>query len=201
MSARGLLFLGELMVRSFKKYTITAGGTPQPLIGTKTSAAVGPVPKPKEGVVGPSGLYSIPVLDSSMFRTGDWARIGKPSTGEERLYVISTPDTTHVQVKVPDFGITGTYLSGAYLRLSNLINSTYIQTIQGNAGPIYVGTQDNLSTSTLAFVISLLYPFATPTQPIEYRDGRSGLANADDIGQYWVDGTTADGYLPSFGAM
>jgi hypothetical protein len=189
------------MVRSFKQFTITAGGTPQPLIGTKITNAVGPVAAPNPGVVGPSGLLSILVGDSSMFRQGDWARLGKPSSGEERLFVQSIPDSTHVQVKVPDFGITGTYGAGAYLRLSNLINSTYIQTTQGNGGAIYVGTQDNLVKATQAFVISLLYPVTAPTQPTEYRDGRSGLQNADDIGQYWVDGTTGDGYLPSYGAV
>lgn len=189
------------MVRAFKKFTIVAGGTPQPLIGTTTTAAVGPIPKPKEGIVGPSGLYSIPVADSSMFRQGDWSIIGKPSSGEERLYVQSIPDSTHVQVKVPDFGLTGIYLSGAYFRLSNLINSTYIQTTQGNTGAVYVGTRDNMVKATQAFVIALLYEVIAPSQPIEYRDGRSGLQNADDIGQYWVDGTTADGYLPSYGAV
>jgi hypothetical protein len=188
------------MVRPSKFFTIIAGGTPQPLIGTKTTAAVGPVNQPT-GIIGSQGIYVIPVLDASMFLAKDWALIGAPSTGEERLLIMSKSGN-NVTVLVPTpSGIVSAYASGAYFRLANAINSTYIQTTQGNTGAIYVGTRDNMVKATGASVIALLYPFAAPTQPTEYRDGRSGLQNADDIGQYWVDGTTGDGYLPSYGAV
>lgn len=188
-----------MAVRAFKKFTIVAGGTPQPLIGTTLTAAQPAVGAPRD-VQGPTGLYTYPVADSSMFANKDWIVIGKPSTGETRLLVMAVPNATSVTVQVPRTGIP-TYANGTYVRLSALNNSCYVQTTQGNAGAIYVGTKDTLVIATQAFVIALLYPVTAPAQPVEFRDGRSGLANADDIGQYWVDGTTGDGYLPSFGAM
>jgi hypothetical protein len=187
------------MIRAFKKITIAAGGTPQPLVGTTTTTAVGPVAYP-QGTVGSGAILVIPVVDGSMFYKGCWGILGKPSTGEERLFV-SGVSGNNVTVQIPyPGGITGTYLSGAYFRLSILINSTYIQTTSGNAGAIYVGTMDNMVKATYAFVIAVLYQVASG-QPIEYRDGRSGLQNADDVGQLWVDGTTGDGYLPSVGVV
>jgi hypothetical protein len=186
-------------LRTFKKYTIAAGGTPQPLVGTTTTSAIGPVPYP-QGQVGSLAILVIPVTDGSMFYSGCYAVIGKPSTGEERLYV-PVVSGNNVTVQIPfNGGITGTYASGAYIRVGQMINSTYVQTIVGNAGTIYIGTRDNLSKSTLAYVIAQLTAVSSG-QPVEYRDGRSGLANADDLSQLWVDGTTGDGYLPSVGIV
>jgi hypothetical protein len=186
------------MIRTFKKFTIAAGGTPQPLIGTTTTAAVGPTAYP-QGQVGSSAILVIPVTDGSMFYAGCYAVIGKPSSGEERLYV-SVVSGNNVTVQIPQGGITGTYGSGAYIRLGQAMNSTYVQTISGNAGSIYIGTRDTLSKTTLAYVVALLTAVSSG-QPTEYRDGRSGLQNADDISQYWVDGTTSDGYLPTIGIV
>jgi len=187
------------VIRTFKKYLIAAGGTPQPLVGTTTTAAVGPVPYP-QGQVGSLAILVIPGVDASMFYSGCYAVIGKPSSGEERLYVpVVSGNNITVQIPYPG-GITGTYGSGAYIRVGQMINSTYVQTIAGNAGTIYIGTKDTLSKTTLAFVIAQLTAVTTG-QPIEYRDGRSGLQNADDLSQLWVDGTTGDGYLPSVGIV
>jgi hypothetical protein len=187
------------MIRAFKRYQIAAGGTPQPLVGTTTTAAVGPDLYP-QGQVGSNAILVIPVVDGSMFYKGCWAIIGKPSSGEERLFV-SGVNGNNVTVLIPyPGGITGTYITGTYFRLSILINSTYVQTISGNAGAIYIGTMDNMVKATYAFVIAELFQ-VTSGQPVEYRDGRSGLANVDDVGQLWVDGTTGDGYLPSVGVV
>jgi len=46
-------------------------------------------------------------------------------------------------------------------------------------------------------VVAVLYPFASPTQPIDYTDPYRVSQDGGDVGEYWVDGTTADGYLPS----
>lgn len=192
------------MLRSFKKFTIVAGGTPQPLIGTTLTAAVGPVAKPGD-FVGASGQFTLPIADSSIFLPGDWLVLGKPSTGEERFQVLSVPTTTSVVILIPtttpNWGIKNTYASGSYVRLGSVTNSTYIQTTQANAGPIYVGTKDTMVKATQAFCVALLYNQASPIQPIDFHDGRSGLANCETIGQIWVDGTTGDGYLPSMGVM
>lgn len=186
------------MVRAFKYFTIASGGTPQPLIGTTTTAAIGPVSVPPGTPVKP--ILVIPVTDGSMFLGADWVILGKPSTGEERLYVLSVSGN-NVTVKLPDGGLTGIYASGAYFRLALNINSTYVQTKDGNAGPIYLGTLDTMVKATFAFCIAKLFQVPVGTQPTEYRDGRSGLQNPDDCGQIWVDGTTSDSYAPSIGKV
>jgi hypothetical protein len=190
-----------MSLRAFKEYTIVAGGTPQPLIGTTITAAVGPVAYP-QGIPGPNALLSITVADNSMFQSGDWAMIGKPSTGEERLQVMSISSTTIVKALVPyPGGLTGTYLSGAYFRLGNAINSSFIQTIIGNSGAIYIGTKDTMVKAGYVFVVATLEPVTGTTQPTYFSDDRTAALDPDDIGQLWVDGTTGDGYLPSYGVI
>lgn len=189
-----------MSLRAFKEFTIVAGGTPQPLVGTTITAAVGPVAYPT-GVPGPNALLSLTVADNSMFGPGDWGILGKPSTGEQRLQIMSISSTTIVKVLVPyPGGITGTYLSGAYFRLGNAINSVFIQTIVGNSGAIYVGTKDTMAKAGYVFCVAVLEPVSSG-QPTDFSDDRSAALDPDDIGQLWVDGTTSDGYLPSYGVI
>lgn len=176
--------------RAFKLYTIAAGGTPQPLIGTKTSAATGPSGQDPNG--DPS-VVKVPVSDSSMFQNGDWAIIGSTANSdEERVLVQSVPDSTHIVVK----GMALTHVTASYVRLSIFCQSVYVQTKQGNAGAIYVGLQ-GIVKATYANVLATLYFFASPTQPIDYTDPVRVGEDGADIGQYFCDGTTGDGYVPS----
>ena len=187
------------MIRAFKYFSIAAGGTPQPLIGTTISAAVGPV----AGVSppNPNNTLALTVADNSMFSVGDWGVIGKPSSGEERLLIQSKSGTTTVTVRLPKDGLVNAYGSGSYFRLSNQMNSVYIQGLDGNTGPLYVGTGDAMVKATGVLLIAKLQQVATNSQPIDFHDGRSGLANADDCGALWIDGTTGDKYLPSIGVV
>ena len=177
--------------RTFKKFQITAGGTPQPLVGTTTSAATGP------GGTDPNGdlaIVSIPVTDSSMFKNGDWVVIGSVANSDEECVIVqSVPDGTHIKVK----GMTKTHVTASYVRLSVLCMSVYVQTTAGNAAVVYVGTQ-GLVKATYANVIAELIPVAaTGVQPIEFSDPFRVSQDGGDVGEYWVDGTTGDGYLPS----
>jgi hypothetical protein len=180
------------MLRAFKYFSIAAAGTPQPLIGTTTTAAV-------PATTDDRNTFVIPVADGSMFRGGDWAIIGQPSTGEDRLWVQSVSGN-NVTVLAKN-SLKNSYLSGAYLRLSAQINSTYVQTKDGNTGYLYIGTEDTMVKATFVFCVVKLAATAANGQPSEFHDGRSGLANADDCGQFWVDGTTGDEYAPTLGVM
>jgi hypothetical protein len=179
-----------MAIRTFKQFTIAAGGTPQPAVGSTILDPIGPVTNPDLS-------YTARVVDSSMFSQGIWGIIGKPSAGEERLFVLSVTDSTHILVKG---ALKKSYASGAYIRPSFPINSTFIQTVDGNSGAIYVGTTDAMVKGTFAFVVATLTNVVSG-QPSQFMDGRSGLYNADDCAQWWIDGTTGDGYLPSFGQV
>jgi hypothetical protein len=180
--------------RVFKKYTIVAGGTPQPLIGTTISAATGP------GGTDPNGdlsVVNVAVTDSSMFQGGDWAIIGSVANGdEERVWVKKVPDGTHVTVQKMALA----HVNGSYIRLSIFCEAIYVQTTAGNAAIFYLGTQ-GLVKATYANVIAELIPVAaSAVQPIEYTDPYY-IADSGDVGQYFVDGTTGDGWLPSLTVM
>ena len=180
-----------MALRTFKKFTIVAGGTPQPCVGTTIVGSLGPT-------ADRDAVYTIQVADSTVFRAKtDWAIIGKPSTGEDRVFVLAVTDSTHIVVQG---GLKNSYLTGAYIRPSFQVNSSYVQTTMGNAGAIYIGNTDAMVKATGAFCVAILQAVSSG-QPVEFRDGRSGLANADDCAQLWVDGTTADSYLPSFGVV
>jgi hypothetical protein len=176
--------------RTFKKFTIVAGGTPQPLVGTTTTAATGP------SGIDPNGdktVVTVPVADSSMFLNGDWAIVGSLANGdEERVLIQKVKDATHIIVRKMD----KTHVTGSYVRLAILCQAVYTQTSQGNTGAIYIGTEA-LVKSTQAGVIALLYPFASPTQPVDYTDPYRVSQDGGDVGEYFVDGTTGDGWLPS----
>ncbi len=180
-----------MAIRTFKKFTVASGGTPQPAVGTTILDPVGPNSNTDVA-------FTVRVADSTVFNAGtDWAIIGKPSTGQERLFVMGVVDSTHIFVKGV---LKNSYLSGAYIRPSFSINSTFIQTIVGNSAALYVGNTNAMVISTLAFVVAVLNNVVAG-QPTQFTDGRFGFYNADDCAQWWIDGTTSDGYLPSFGQV
>lgn len=180
------------MLRTTKYFSIATTGTAQPLIGTTLGAAAGPNSNPDVPFI-------LQVADSSMFNgNGDWCIVGAPSAGQERLMVTGVVDGTHIQVKGV---LKNSYASGAFVRLSVQVNSTYVQTQDGNAAAIFIGTADSMSTSTFALCVAKLQNVPSGVQPTEWSDGRSGLANADDCGELWVSGTSGDKYAPTLGVL
>jgi hypothetical protein len=177
--------------RAFKYFSITAGGTPQPLVGTTLTAALNAPTNPDTAV-------TATVADSSMFLAGDATRL--ESTGaatEERVRVFQVVDATHIQL----VGVKFNHLSGIFVRLSISINSIYIQALDGNLGALYIGLSSAMVKATGVQVVAKLQLAGTGVQPFEFLSTRSGLANADDLGQLWIDGTTTDKYLPSVGQV
>jgi hypothetical protein len=181
--------------RTFKYFSIGTGGTPQPLVGTTLTAAVAPpinVPDPTVA------LTTLPVADSSMFLNGDWMMLDATGlAAEERVLVFRVLSSTSIQVK----GMLSSHASGAWVRLATLMNSLYVQSLDGNSGALYVGTSSAMVKATGVWTIAKMVAVASGTQPVELDSTRSGLANPDDLGQLWIDGTTGDKYLPSIGQI
>lgn len=179
-----------MALRAFKAYTIAAGGTPQPLIGTTTTAATGP------GGTDPNGdlsVVKIPVADSSMFQGGDWAIIGSTANAdEERVWVKSAPDSTHIIVQK----MALTHVTASYVRLSVMCQTVDVRTGNANTGGIYVGTE-GLVKAGFINVIVVLYQVTSPAEPNDWSAPTRVGSDGQDVGQLWVDGTSADSYLPS----
>jgi hypothetical protein len=162
------------------------------LIGTTLSSAVNPNPTPDVA-------FTVTVADTSMFWNGARALIGQPSTGEEPLLVQKVVDSTHLLVKG---ALAGSYAANAFFRLAVAINSVYVQTLDGNTGPIYIGTRDNMVTATGVFCVKKLQPVTAASVPTDWLDTRSSAIDADDSGELWVNGTTTgDKYLPTLGIV
>lgn len=186
--------------RTFKDFTIVAGGTPQPLIGTVTAgAAVGPALS-SDGQQNPVAV-NIQVADSSEFQVGDYAILGLPSgvgaALQERQLVTKVPDATHITVK----NLERAWPIGTVVRLSSMANKVYVQAVSAAVANdiLFIGTRDTMVKATGVFVIKRLQIQAANVQQTDFEHQPSvGMDNVD-VGDFWVDGTTTgDKYTPSF---
>jgi hypothetical protein len=190
------------MIRTFKFVALTANGTPQPVFGTTTTAAVGPTTAPPANPPGAventtqNTQVSIPVTDSSLFLKGDVVNVDV-GANEERTSVYSVPDGTHIIVA----GLTIAHASGIYVRLSMPIGGVYIQSKDGNTNAIFIGTRYNMVKATGVYCVAKLQPVAGGVQPIEFNSAIQGFSGPFSAGEWWFDGTTnGDSILPSFSA-
>lgn len=174
---------------------IAASNTAQPLIGTTLSAAVA------ASSGGDVAVRSYAVASSANFLKGDWIVIGSIAVGdEERLLIQSIPDATHIQVQKRD-GDFIAHLINAFVRLSINVANYRVETKDGNAGVIFVGTQGVTTAGVNAE--AKLQPVPGGQQPTAYSYGFASDAgpNPTDIGEVWVVGTAGDSYLASAGVV
>lgn len=174
--------------RTFKYIPIVAGGTPQPLIGTTTTAIVGPAPDSR------SPNVSIPVADSSIAVAGDYVVV---DTGAaiERVTVVKIPDATHIIVSQ----LANNHASGVIVRNGNTVNSVYVQTLDGNGAAIFIGNSSAMVKATGVGIIAKLQNVPLGSQPSDWsQSDAAGGMNPISLADFWVDGTTGDQYLPSF---
>lgn len=182
---------------SFKQFTILAGGKPQPLVGTFiTATPTGPAPNP-DG----SSVWVIPVSDSSVLFAGEEVFICTPTfTLPERVRCMKIIDATHIQVKglanVRTGGAAGT---GDWVAFGGLVNSVYVQGAAGGAGLLYVGNR-GLNKTGLIHVVKTLFNVTTG-QPTDFTDQLSEGPNGSSADDWWIDGTTGDTYLATFGVV
>jgi hypothetical protein len=181
------------MIRTTKYIALTAGGNPQPVFGTTTTAAVGPTSTPGTGQnAATNNTVSIPVTDSSIFLKGDQVNVDV-GANEERTTVYSVPDGTHIVVA----SLANTHASGIYVRLSGSCGVVYIQTQDGNTGAIYIGNKYSMVKATGVSCIVKLQPVAVGVQPVEFNTTIGGFLGPLSLGEFWFDGTTGDKILPS----
>lgn len=185
------------MIRTFKYISLTASGTPQPVFGTKTTAAIAPAgASGSQENSNQNAQVSVPVADSSIFLAGDIVNVDV-AANEEKTTVASIPDGTHVVLSA----LALNHASGIFVRLSVPIAQVYVQTKDGNTGAIYIGNKYNLVRATGAFIIAKLEPVTAGVQPIELNSGISGFVGLNS-GELWFDGdTTGDKILPSFSVV
>lgn len=182
---------------SFKQFAIVAGGTPQPLVGTFLAATPPPSAPNPDG----SEVSTFQVGDSSMLLGGEEIFVCSPTfTNAERIRCTKIIDATHIQVK----GSSKTRLGGAagtgdWIALAILVNRVYVQATAGGAGLLYVGNR-GLVKAGLVHVVKTLFNVTTGA-PSDFDNSLTEGPNASSADDWWIDGTTGDTYLPSYGVV
>jgi hypothetical protein len=169
--------------RTFLKTTITAGGTPQPVFGTKSTGAI----------VASATAQSVPVTSSAHFAVGDQAIIDS-GANYEVVQVTALADSTHVTAI-----FTKAHAANVFISLYLPCNTVYIQATDGNTGTLFIGNSSALVKATFVGVICQLIKVASGVQPAEFSDSMTVGSDPFNTSEYWIDGTTGDGYLPSIG--
>ena len=183
------------MNRTFKKFTVTAAGTPQPLVGTYvTTTSTLPAPDPQGEI-----LTALTVNDSSMILQGDYVLLqSATNTNKEIGRVQKVVSSTVINVRGLALVRTGgAFGTGDFVSLAIPVNGVFVQATPGNAGLLYIGTVGMNKTGQVN-VIATLQNFAAGTQPVFYNDSRYFTADPMGAADLWIDGNTSDGYLPSF---
>lgn len=184
-----------MATRSYKQFAIQSGGNPQPLVGTWITAnSVGTAPNP-DG----STFATLAVNDSSMLVGGEDIFICSPTfTNPERTRLFKVLDGTHIQVKGLRFARTGGAVgTGDWISVGANVNSVYVQSVAGNAGLLFIGNQ-GLNKTGLVHVVETLFNVTTG-QPTDFLDIRRNAPDSTIASDWWIDGTSADKYQPSFG--
>jgi hypothetical protein len=174
--------------RSTRYYAIAAGGSPQPVFGTKLTAAAAASKNP----------VTLVVADSSPFFVNEFAVLEPLASFPERQRVTAIPDSTHITVAALLFA----HASGVYVALGAQLSSLYIQAKDGNVGALYIGNNPNLKKDTGSpagqSLIVKLQVVGAGGQPFDFNSTTSGITDAGSASEWWIDGTTGDLYLPSF---
>jgi hypothetical protein len=181
--------------RTFKAFAIQAGGTPQPLVGTWITAAGTPIGADFQG----EQITTLTVSDSSMFLQGDYALLQSATyTNKELVRVQKVTNSTTIVIRGSTLVRTGgVFGTGDFMSLAIPTNGVFVQSVPGDTGLLYIGTV-GMSKTGLVKVIATLQNFAAGTQPVYFSDSRYFTADPMMASDLWIDGTTADTYLPSF---
>jgi hypothetical protein len=163
-------------IRTFKQYVIATGGTPQPLIGTLLNGAVTASPV----------AQSVLVDDSSMFRVGDRAMIGRTTSGQELVDITAIANSTHITAI-----FTQAHADNSNVALLLECSAFFIQVSGDNSGNIYLGTDGLVKTGDVHVILEIGGSITM------FSSANIFGANPENVVDYWVDGTTNDVYLPS----
>lgn len=186
-----------MATRAFKTYTVTSTGVPQPVIGTTTTSAITATGTSAQGQG--ATYVTIPVTDSSMFAIGDYAAIDNNSNTtthvRERCRVMAVPNSTHITVEQLAYN----HLSGCYVALGKAISVIYLQCLNGNAAALTLGTCGMNLTGNVN-VIGAVGPSSLAGPPYDFTWPPGGGLNLNgvDTSDFWITGTTGDGWLVSF---
>ncbi len=186
---------------TFINFTIAAGGTPQPLVGTTTSGAI----------LSGTGPQSVAVASSKMFQTNDYAYIDTLGSAEKVGIKVTSDTAITMTPSDPSGHFRFAHSSGAALALFLPISSFTVFYPNGGAAPITVlynpmqfspasgfgrGAQAISKTGPVG-AIWILNQTVSPGAPSFMNSANIFGSNPDNLCYVWCDGTTGDGYTVS----
>jgi len=184
--------------RTWGTVSLAAGGTPQPVFGTTTTAAV----SANAALGGNSFLLAVTafplVAGFTGFQNGDNIIVEAGGTNPERFLIQQVVSSTSLKLRKEDgSGIQFAHASGVFVQLAIPCISVFIQCIEGNTALIYIGNTASMVKATRVGVIATLEFTASGTQPFNFADPMYGSTPGLTSDSYWFDGTTGDKILPS----
>jgi hypothetical protein len=78
------------------------------------------------------------------------------------------------------------------------LTTLYVQALDGNAGALGIGTAHDVSLSTGLHMIAKIIPVAANAPPGDFSSANVYGASPQSTAEFWIVGTAADSYLPSF---
>lgn len=183
--------------RAYKYFTIQDGGVPQPLVGSYLTASVLAPQVIENGLI--QNNVTLTVADSSMFVGAQYANVIDVGTyAQERVRLISAPTATTIVVQgLKNAHAGGAYGTGAWVSVGDLVETVVVQSLDGNTAALYVGDSPQLVKATGVHVLTKIVEVTAGTQPTQQEFGANTPAFTMALSQFWIDGTTADSYLPS----
>ena len=169
-------------IRTWKYVTIGAGGTPQPLMGTFTAAAI----------TGSPNAQAVAFSDASQLAVGDRIMVDGGSATLKELTTITAISSNNVTAV-----FNNTHATSAPVHLFWPCTFVYCQGLDGNAAALFIGNKQAMVKATGVGVILKIVNVTSGNQPTEFSSSNVYGANPDNTANYWIDGTTGDSYLPS----
>lgn len=182
----------------------TLAGTPQPLLGWQTTAAFRPSPDLYTGRLDPGSQSSSSLVplgaNTGYFRVGDHVLLGASNTFSQTN--TTPPDGGTVQqvnLSASNILVTGlmrNHSASEWCILALPASQVQIQVPTANTGAlIYLGEDNTVSATSQTLIAEI--PKGTLVPPFSVPQSAGGSFNTVETQRLWVQGTTADTYLPS----
>ena len=170
------------MIRSWGKVTVS--GFAQPWFGDVLTAAV--------ALPGSSRIIPVTVGSTTRYRVGDRIYLDPGQTNQDLLLVQQIASPTVLNCVSQGDALTHTHLNGALVQLHLEVIDVQIQAGDGNAGTVWLGSDNTVTASGGGRAFRQLQKVAAGQTP---NDGRSGFGNDHNMGETsdgWLAGTSSD---------
>jgi hypothetical protein len=169
------------MFRTFGPRTLT--GTAQPIIGDVLAAALVEPTSPQ--------LVPITVANSAIYQQGDRIVIDPLTVNSDEYKVEQILNSTTLLCSYPVNG-GHAHSNGAIIQLGNACIDLVVLPLAGGAGPLYIGTDNNITNTPTGNIITRIEKVVAGTAGKEWHGAGGTGNNIINTAEAWMVGTAAD---------